>query len=347
MRKGLRPKLIQLVIWLAGAALIIWQWKVLCRLAVMLGLAAILAFLLEPMTARFSARMPRTSAAALAFLIFFGAIGALLAAAGPAAVRQIRELMGKLPEYTSQLEMFAAQADKWAESILPGMDFSFSAWAAEKLMQSVSSEGFRLDAVAEKVPQLLDILLAPAVAFYILRDWHALSAWFYRWLPQERRAGWRKVIQEIFAQLRAYIRSQVLVCAAVGVISAVFLAMLGVPYAFFSGLIAMAGNLIPYFGPVIAAVPVLLLVLLARPDRLIWAVIALAGAQQVENLLISPVITGGQLRLHPAVVMVLILAGGKAFGIWGMTLAVPAALILRTLTQNLWNSSIRYQRYEE
>ena len=113
----------------------------------------------------------------------------------------------------------------------------------------------------------------------------------------------------------------------VGGLTAAGLALIGLPYALLLGGVMMLMDMIPYFGPVLGAVPIALVALAG--GKLWLALLAVIAVQQAENLFITPLITGSQLQLHPLVVMLSILTGGMLGGVAGMLLALPLVLIAR------------------
>ena len=116
-----------------------------------------------------------------------------------------------------------------------------------------------------------------------------------------------------------------------GGLVALGLSLLGVRYALFLGLLA-AGlfDIIPYFGPILGAIPALVLAFLARdPLTALWTFLMFVAVQQLEGSVFEPKIVGEQVGLHPLTVIFSVLAGGELLGVTGMLLAVPAAATVK------------------
>jgi len=133
-----------------------------------------------------------------------------------------------------------------------------------------------------------------------------------------------------------FIRGHLLVASMVGVLTSLGLALVGVKFYLLLGIIAGIADLIPYFGPIIGAIPAVGLALLNSSQQALYVLLVMVVVQQVENNLLSPKILGDSVGLHPVVVIFVLLAGGHLFGILGMLLAVPLTAILRILVNYLY-----------
>ena len=113
-----------------------------------------------------------------------------------------------------------------------------------------------------------------------------------------------------------------------GLIAGVSFWLFGLPYPLILVAIGIT-NVIPYFGPFIGAVPSLLLSLAISAKAVIIVIVTIFILQFIEGNILSPLIVGRSLRMHPVVIMLALLAGGELAGIPGMILAVPAAAVLK------------------
>lgn len=136
---------------------------------------------------------------------------------------------------------------------------------------------------------------------------------------------------EVDQVLSKYIRGQLLDCLIVGILSIIGMFLVGLPFAIFIGLFAGIVNIIPYFGPIIGAIPAILVGLFSsNPIVALWAFIVLMVIQQIDANIIVPKIVGGSVGLHPVFVVLSILVGAR-FGILGMVIAVPIAGIIKLI----------------
>jgi len=126
-----------------------------------------------------------------------------------------------------------------------------------------------------------------------------------------------------------FVRGQLIVSVVVGGLVALGLSLLGVRYALFLGVLAGLFDIIPYFGPVLGAIPALVLAFLRDPLTALWTLLMFVAVQQLEGSVLSPKIVGEQVGLHPLTVIFSVLAGGELLGVTGMLLAVPAAATVK------------------
>jgi len=125
-----------------------------------------------------------------------------------------------------------------------------------------------------------------------------------------------------------WLQGQLLLALTVGLMVFVGLSLLGIKYALVLGIIAMIMELVPIVGPVIAAIPAVILALLQAPVMGIWVVLFYAVVQQFENHILTPLIMGRATGLNPVTVIIALLIGAKLAGILGIVLAVPVAVVI-------------------
>jgi predicted PurR-regulated permease PerM len=195
--------------------------------------------------------------------------------------------------------------------------------------------------------QLLSVVFAPILAFYILKDAGLFRAKFLGIFPNSWRGEINSLLRELGDVLERFVLGELLVSAIIGVLTALGMLILGVKFAFIIGLIAGLAELVPYFGPFIGAIPAIGFALLKSQTTAIYAALVILVIQQLEGNVISPAILGGSVGLHPFLVVFALLAGGELLGIWGLILAVPVAAMLRVLCSFLleklvaWDSQKR------
>jgi predicted PurR-regulated permease PerM len=190
---------------------------------------------------------------------------------------------------------------------------------------------------------LFAYVILPVWVFYILKDRVALTATFDRSLP----ATWRfdvwatlRIVRRVFGQ---WVRAQLVLGVTVGIFTFIGLLLLSRfvdpvfgRYAVLLSVTAGILELVPIIGPIIAAVPAILLAATAGLEAVIAAFLLYLLVQQVENNVLVPKIQGDAVQLHPAVVMFAIVIGGSLVGLLGAILALPVAAALRDVTKYLF-----------
>lgn len=191
---------------------------------------------------------------------------------------------------------------------------------------------------------LLLFILVPLLSYYMSRDYPRLKTKTYQWLLTNFGKHWTCTFLKIDKVLRVYIRGQLLVTLIIGILFSIGLTILGFEAAIFLGLLAGIFNLVPYFGPILGAFPIIILALLRSPWDALYVIILFLFINQLEVLFLAPRIIGGSLGLHPIFVLYLVLAGGKVFGIWGMIFAVPFGALFLIMVQSTYEISFQKEK---
>lgn len=154
--------------------------------------------------------------------------------------------------------------------------------------------------------------------------------------PESYRSHLAGLFQEIQHVLSRYIRGQILMSGIIATLTFLGMWAMGVPYPMVIGLLAAITEWIPIVGPIVGAVPAILLsatVSLSLPLKVIIFYIVI---QQIDSHLIMPQVMGAVISLHPVVIVIALLIGGTLFGVAGMILTVPVTAVLQILCKHLW-----------
>ncbi len=294
--------------------------------------AAILAYVLLPLVSLLERRagMPRTVAATTVFALLLAAIvggGRVLL---PLAVGQILDLQRRLPGLLINLEASLSgtldqfglgplQLDAIQSSDFPGM-------LARAVVPIAVGLGHAL----------LEFLVFLIATFFLLRDAPRLSDWFRRVLPPGQRAELVPLAKQVSELLGLYVRGQIILIGIMATVTTIGLTVFGVPFAFVLGMMTGVLEIIPIVGPITAGA-IACLVALGNPNPFGWSQLVYVGAiaamytilRHAEDYFVIPLVIGRIVRLHPAVVIFSLLAGGALFGLLGVILAVPLAATLR------------------
>jgi predicted PurR-regulated permease PerM len=193
-----------------------------------------------------------------------------------------------------------------------------------------------LTTVFSTISFIIGLVVIPFWLFYILHDESQVKEGVIQALPRQLRADVLCMARLIDDVLSAYIRGQLLLCFFVGGMATVALAIIGVPFALVLGLIAGIFEALPYVGPILGAVPAIVVAVLSNPGSALWVAIVFFAIQQVENLILVPRIAGKSVKLHPAMVMVVLVIGNELAGFLGMLIAVPITAVLRDVFKYLY-----------
>lgn len=301
--------------------------------------AILVAYLLCPLVNYLEKqKLSRAKGIAIVYIFFVTIIIAAGCNIVPILIREVQELVLSLPGYTEKLMLLVESLEgvyqrfNFPEGIRETLDESI-----EQLQRSltINLEAFTQFLLA-LFSQTFALLLVPLFSYYILRDSAVFKKRFLRLIPPGYRLNMEKALQEINLTLGAYLRGVFIISLSVGMMMYLGLLILGVKFALFLGIINALTNVIPYFGPLIGTVPVVIIAFLQDPT-LVWKVILLSIiAQQVESQFIAPQVFGRSLDLHPLTVVIALLLGGLYLGFLGLIIVVPLLAIARIFFRHFY-----------
>jgi predicted PurR-regulated permease PerM len=167
------------------------------------------------------------------------------------------------------------------------------------------------------------ILTIFVISFYSVLGGRKIKEGLLDLLPTAKRKYWQEIFTEIVAKLGAWTRGQVVLSLTVGIIISFVLWILGVPYALALGLIAAVFEIIPVIGPIIAAIPAVILALTISPWLALGVIIVYIVVQQLENHILVPKIMGSAVGISPLLAIIVVLIGAKLAGVLGIIVSIP------------------------
>lgn len=334
MHYHLEKGLPRLIFFIMAAVLLVYFFFLLRGLMVSFILAAFLTYLLNPLVNAMERRgTQRVYAILLAYLALSFLVAGTLLYIIPRVLKQLYILEQTIPLYIVQTQQLiqSLQEHYSVINIPDGVRQIIDqrvALVEEYILQWVRNA---VTIIIGLVSYVFKIILAPVLAFYLLKDYDAISKKAIAWLPVNFRSDIIGLFKQINQVLASFIRGYFLVAAIVSALTTIAMALLGVDFALMLGLIAGVTELIPYFGPVIGAIPAIGIALLQSN----WLALKVAAVfviiHQLEGNIISPKIMSDKVGLHPLLVILSLLAGGELYGLLGMVLAVPCAAVLKVL----------------
>ncbi|NLN17382.1 MAG: AI-2E family transporter [Firmicutes bacterium] len=302
-------------------------------------LALLVVYLAHPLVTSLEEKeIPRPVAILLVYLLLAVLMGLAIAWLLPAVRDEIEQILVILPQ----------QAMRWeglAQSILHRMrrvEVPLTIKDAignlfVRLQQGLEAFAQRVvEITVALLSRIMSLIVAPIIAYYILRDRSLLRDQLLNLVPVQRRDDVLALLREINQVLNGFIRGQLIVSLAMAIMLTLGLSLIGVRYALLIGLMAGLFDLIPYFGPIIGVVPALLLASVQSFWKAVWVLVLFLAANQFEASVLVPKIMGDRVGLHPLVVIFALLAGGELFGVLGLLIAVPATAVGRVLVRFWW-----------
>jgi len=329
------------VFWLGGLVLLGLALHLVSDVLLPFAASFVIAYLLNPLCDRLEKTgLPRALASLVVLLGFLLAFALVFLVLVPLVESQILELVNRIPRFVDaargELNLLMAVVQ---ERLSPEDFAKLRDAVGGRLGDAFSWAGSLLTGLLTGGLAFFNILslvfITPIVAFFILRDWHRLTAAIDRFLPRRHAATIREQALLVDATLAGFIRGQAMVCLVMGVFYALALSIAGLDFSLVLGLLTGVLLIIPFLGSAIGGGLAILLAIMQFSNWTRVGIIAgvfLVG-QTIEGNILTPRLVGQRVNLHPVWVIFALLAFGSLFGLLGLMIAVPVAAVLGVLTR--------------
>ena len=302
----------------------------------LLFVAVLLASALEPIVGWLRERLPlgRVGAIVVVYLSFFLVMLAMAFIVVPAAVNQGRRIAAQLPPFFDEVRDLGGTCDlsrcrrpsrrssiRWRVDLRPGA------------ATGQRARSWRSDCGRRGGRTVLFTLLA--IVFFWLVEHARLQRYSLAYLPAHRRAGARNAWNEIENRLGLWVRGQLILMGAMGVATGIAYTLLGLPGALLLGLIAALTEAIPIVGPLLGAIPAILVAATVSPELAVVVAIIYRHLQLIEGSVLVPIVMRNTIGISPLLVLVSLLMGAAAGGMLGAFLAVPVAAAIEIVLSRL------------
>jgi predicted PurR-regulated permease PerM len=341
--------LVGMAVLLAVLGVVAWTVRIIWPPLI---LAGAIVFVLNPVvSAIHRRRVPRVLAVALTYLGILLAFVLLGLSIAPLASNQAEDFADEWPEIREDIE---DQIDELAEK---SEDWAIEIPTVKEIEEEYNDREDKT--ISERIDQVRDIggrvfhvaliiFLAPVIAFYLLVDLPRLRRVAESLIPPASSDEVIHVARRLNRAIGGFFRGQLLVALIVGTMVSVGLLVIQLKFWLLVGMIAGLFNIIPLIGPWVGGVPGVIIALTTRDvPTALWVVAVMAGAQQIDNHFISPLVMQRAVKLHPAAVLLALVAGGSLGGLFGLLLAVPTAATLKILCGHLWRTHVLGEPYAQ
>ncbi|MFB9769447.1 AI-2E family transporter [Lactiplantibacillus modestisalitolerans] len=307
-------------------------------------LAGVLYYLMNPLVDLLERRyhVRRTWTIIGLFVIILGLLVLGIVAIIPTIRQQTLSIINDWPTYWQNA---THEVNKWMnEPELSGLREQLEQWNTDvsellsgRFSKYLTGTVSSITSVFSTVTTILiGLVTMPFILFYLLRDGHQLPKYLAKFVPTNGRTSFLQVLTEINSQVSNYIRGQLTVAFFVAVMFAVGYSIIGLKFALTLGIAAGVLNLIPYLGSFLAMVPSVVIALVTSPWMLVQVMIVFVIEQTIEGRIISPLVLGSSLAIHPVTILIVLLAAGKIFGLMGVIFGIPGYAILKVLWTHLF-----------
>jgi len=279
-------------------------------------------------------KIPRVLGALLVYIIVIVVLGFLISLIIPSIAKDVKDLSSNLPKYTENLSLkfdsLQKTSSKYRELIRQAQGFLSN---IENLLRKAASNLF--STAINIFGGVFSVMLALVLSFYLSVQKRGVQRTLVSVVPNQHRDYVLNLWERSQRKLGRWLQGQLFLGILVGVLVYIGLSFLNVKFAILLAILAGVLEIFPYIGPVLAAIPAIILGFLQAPILGLWVLILYVVIQQVENYLIVPLVIGKIVKLNPVIVILALLIGGKLGGVLGMILAVPITAVIAEFFRDL------------
>lgn len=340
LRRENRIKLVSVLAILLGSAVILFWVN---NLLISFVLAFVTNYLLSPIVDHLERRrIPRQTAILIPFLATAALIGFGIYKILPLMTQQLTLLDSQLPKYQVDFMNLVSGTEQRFKGFFKLYNINFSQTINDWMIAKSSQLSNSLPAIISGSVTVM--LLTPFFAFFMLQDGRRLTRTVLGFVPNSLYEIALDLQHQLNEQMGGFIRARFLEAAIVGAVVWVGLQAVGFPYASLLGVFAGLTNLIPYLGPIIGAVPAILIALISEDGMVAttmsWNLIIVTSiyffAQLVDIVFIIPFVVAKIVNLHPVTVVIVIIIGSQVMGILGMMISIPIASAAKLVFQTFY-----------
>lgn len=304
-------------------------------LIVPLTITAFLYYLLRPIVHFLERKkLNRVLSILLIYLLFAGVVTIFFIVVWPPLQGQIIEFMNNVPRLLNSLQeqMNDIRNNRYFSMVTNENTPELMNKITEYLNTSIEAISGYLSQVFTFLNDFVIVVgTVPIFLYYLLKEQERVSPTLVRMLPGRYRRDGKQVLHEIDNMLKGFIAGRMISAMLLALLSFIGFWLIGLPYPLLLAIVGALFNFIPYFGALLGAIPCVIVAFTVSPSMVLWVILVVVIAQQIEGNLISPYIYGKTISIHPITTIVLLLVAGDFAGILGMILAIPVYMMLKII----------------
>ncbi|RUT48020.1 AI-2E family transporter [Paenibacillus anaericanus] len=308
-------------------------------LLVPITVSGFLYYLLRPIVNYLEGKkLNRILSILLIYLLFAGVVTIFLIVVWPPLQFQVTDFVSNLPKLIKQLQI---QMDDFRSSKFLSMFNSGDTQLTDKITEYINS-GFELATgyMTHVFSFLNDFFIVvgtvPIMLYYMLKEDDRVTPTLVRLTPKKYRPDTEHVVHEINHALKGFIAGRMISALLLAVMTLLGFWLIGLPYSLLLAVVGALFNFIPYFGALLGAIPCVIVAFTVSPSMVVWVIVIVVVAQQIEGNLISPYIYGKTISIHPLTTIILLLVAGDFGGILGMILAIPVYMMAKIIVVRIY-----------
>ena len=249
-------------------------------------------------------------------------------------INSTQGLYWEIQSYVNQLSKNPLFRNLNIQSTIQQLNLSYVDILQNILNSVTNSLGSVLSAV---VNTLMILIMTPIFLVYFLMDGHKLLPMLERTVLKRDKLNISSLLTNLNATVARYISGISIDALIIGALAYIGYSVIGLKYALVFAIFSSLANLIPYVGPSIGLIPMVITYAFTDPQKMVAALIYMLIIQQVDGNILYPRIVGGVMKVHPITIMVLLLLSSNIYGVLGMIVAIPTYSILKEIAKFLAN----------
>ncbi len=317
-------------------------------------ISAFLAYLGDPAVDKLQTiKLSRTVSVIFVFFLMLIILFCFLLIVVPLLEDQLTRLIRRLPDMLNILQT------EWLPWLSKKIGIDLTSIDLQTLKESLTGNWqtfsnmagkllFQVSASGQAVLLWLSyILLIPVVTFYLLRDWDNLVERIAVLIPRRYSAATYRIVKECDAVLAEFLRGQVLVMLAQGFVYSLGLWIVGLEFSLLIGLVAGLVSFVPYLGFIVGFSIASVAAYIQFHDLIfvVYVLLVFGAGQMLEGMVLTPMLIGDRIGLHPVAVIFAVMAGAQLFGFLGMLLALPVAAVVTVLLRHFHEQYVNSSLY--
>lgn len=316
---------------------------VLAALFVPLLISGMFYYMFRPPVRLLARYIPLSLSIIIVYLAVIGIIFLFSWLIWPPIREQSITLVNNFPDIIESIQNWLADVQRhpWVKNISQEESFS-----TENISSQLSTTlGDLLNSIVGSVKSFFNIAmnfflllgLVPFIIYYMLKEGHKFPLLVLKFIPTRFHGEALPAMKDIDTSIGSFILSKLITSLIIGALTFSGYLIIDLPYPLLLALVAAITNIIPYLGPLLAAVPTVIVALTVSPVAVLQVGAIIVISNQIESNLIGPKIMGKQLNVHPLTIMMLVIGAGAILGPLGMVIVVPAYAIVKIIVMRTYN----------
>ena len=280
-------------------------------------------------------KVPRLLGVIFIYLLLLLLLALIVTLIFPPLAEQIKQLATYFPEFMEKIGL--SVQEWWGKYKLEGNLQTLLDTVGDKLDQAASSV---FGTIIDLFGGLISAMIILVISFYLAVQEKGAKRFLVSLTPNEHQSYISDLIERIESKIGGWLRGQLLLMFIIGCLTYIGLYFLGIKYALTLALVAALLEIVPYIGPILAAIPAVILAFFQSPFLALLVILLYIVIQQLENYIIYPQVMKRTVGLNPIVIIIVMLIGAKLVGILGIILAVPVAAAVAEFLKDLQKREI-------